>query len=135
MNRLDLVSTGIEFVDEVRKGKLSTEDIGHAIAYQAKIIHDVGMTMLNEAESLEGSKKMSRLREGVKTLGVSSRIFRESAAILSEFEPPPVLVAEARERLIEKAIEGGYELAFEADGRVVMERYGDFRRRGSVEEA
>lgn len=114
---------------------ITTADIGKVLAAQAAAVNKIGMDLIEEAEGMEGGRRSSRLRDAVKTLSASSRIFVEASKILERFEPPPAVLAEAREKLISRAIEEGYDIAFESDGKVLLERTGPSGGRFLIDEA
>lgn len=108
----------------------TTEEIGRILAMQGTILNGIGMAVINEASSLEGAKRNRKLAEGAKFLTASKATLVEASRILEKYELPPQALTEARESLIKVAIENGYEIAFEVDGKVHLERV----VRGSIRE-
>ena len=106
----------------------SVEEIGRVLSLQGAILNGIGMQMLEEANGLDGSRRSKRLAEGVKLIGQARNCLVDAARILAAYEGPPEEITAARERLIQMAVDGGFELAFEADGRLVLE---NVRRDGS----
>jgi len=100
----------------------TTEEIGRLLAFQGMILNGIGIGILNDAESCEGPKRLKRIAEATRTLIASKSTLVEASRILEKFEAPPEVARVERERLIAVAIDNGYEIAFEADGRVQLER-------------
>ena len=106
----------------------TVEEIGRVLSLQGAILNGIGMQMLEEASSLDGSRRSKRLAEGVKLISQARNCLVDSARILAAYEGPPAELTAARERLVQMAIDSGFELAFESDGRLVLE---NVRRDGS----
>lgn len=100
----------------------TTEEIGKILAMQGTILNGIGIAIINEASCLEGPKRSRRLAEGAKFLTVSKATLVEASRILEKYEMPPQALTDARESLLKLAFENGYEIAFEVDGKVHLER-------------
>ena len=100
----------------------SSHGIAKKLEAQADFLGRLGEKLALEAEEMDGSKRINRLREATRTILSSAKVYAEAARIYERHEPPPIALQIARESLIKRAIDGGYDLAFDVDGKVILER-------------
>lgn len=99
-----------------------TTEIGRVLALQGARLHVAGIELLDEAAKLEGAKKLRRISDAARVLTASKSALVEAAKILEKHEGTPAKVIEERERLLRIADQMGFEIAYESDGRVYLER-------------
>jgi len=91
-------------------------DIGRLLFVQGALMQHVGLAALDEAVKAGGTR---RILTATTLLNGAENALSKSAALLGK-KPSPELFEE-RKRLLEMAYERGYEIAFEADGRLTLE--------------
>lgn len=124
---LSTVSAMANEICEIEIGGVSTRspktsEIGRVLALQGARLHVVGIELLDEAAQLEGSKKLRRISDAARVLSASKSALVEASRILEKHEGVPERVIQERERLLRLAEQMGLEVAYEADGRVYLER-------------
>ena len=96
---------------------MNTKQIADILVEQGCKLHNLGIRILAESETVEGRKQTQRRIDAVGLLKASRTSLVEAARLMVPMEE----IME-RERLLRLAFENGYEIALESDGRITLEK-------------